>query len=175
MFQAKVSYHKKMADGRVQRFEKEFDNERDYWNFLSSNSNLLSTPRFLFPQFKSIRHWIWSSFLPIAYIDDILDYVNDGLFGTYLPNDQYEKKCIWNECDVWLNEYEREVQKIEYEKAHREEKIQNYKNKLQKLEEYKKIFKQEWKEELFDKVEKDIKKIKEEMKKFEEKNDKSNN
>jgi DNA polymerase II large subunit len=62
----------------------------------------------------------------------------------YLPN--------W----VNLNEYEKELQNMEYEEAHKNERLQWLKNTLAKLNEYLKKFKDKWRDDMLKKIKKDI-------------------
>jgi hypothetical protein len=62
-----------------------------------------------------------------------------------------------------LDEYEAELQKMEYEEAHKTEKVQELKNSLAKLEDYKKKFKAKERDDMVKKIDKDITATKKEL------------
>ena len=72
-----------------------------------------------------------------------------------------ERKSLPN----WTNfdEYEAELQKMEYEEAHKSEKIQELKDSLAKLEDYKKKFKEKGRDDMVKKIDKDIAATKKEL------------
>ena len=72
-----------------------------------------------------------------------------------------ERKSLPN----WVNfdEYEAELQKMEYEEAHKTEKVQELKNSLAKLEDYKKKFKAKGRDDMVKKIDKDITATKKEL------------
>lgn len=65
---------------------------------------------------------------------------------------------------VDLNKYEKTLEEIEYQKAHKDEHIKWLKITLQKLKDYKKRFKEEEREDMLTTIEEDIKKVEEELK-----------
>ena len=75
--------------------------------------------------------------------------------------DPEERKSLPN----WVNldEYEAELQKMEYEEAHKTEKVQELKNSLAKLEDYKKKFKAKERDDMVKKIDKDITATKKEL------------
>jgi chromosome segregation ATPase len=62
-----------------------------------------------------------------------------------------------------LDEYENELQKMEYEEAHKAEKIQGLKDSIAKLEDYKKKFKAKGRDDMVKKIDKDIATTKKEL------------
>ena len=62
-----------------------------------------------------------------------------------------------------LDEYENELQKMEYEEAHKAEKIQGLKDSIAKLEDYKKKFKAKGRDDMVKKIDKDITTTKKEL------------
>ena len=62
-----------------------------------------------------------------------------------------------------LDEYEAELQKMEYEEAHKSEKVQELKDRLAKLEDYKKKFKAKGRDDMVKKIDKDIAATKKEL------------
>jgi hypothetical protein len=58
-----------------------------------------------------------------------------------MPEPNSEQRSLPN--GINLDEYEDELQKIEYKKAHKAEEIQQLKDTLAKLKDYKKRFKTE--------------------------------
>ena len=71
-----------------------------------------------------------------------------------MPEPEEEQKSL----PGWINfdEYEAELQKMEYEEAHKAEKIQGLKNNIVKLEDYKKKFKAKGRDDMVKKINKDI-------------------
>jgi len=65
----------------------------------------------------------------------------------------------------WINldRYEDELQKIEYKKAHKAEKIQELKDTLAKLKDYKKKFKAEGRDDIIEEIDKDIASVQKEL------------
>jgi hypothetical protein len=78
-----------------------------------------------------------------------------------MPEPEEEQKSLPN----WINfdEYEAELQKMEYEEAHKAEKIQWLKANIAKLEDYKKKFKSKWRYDMVKKIDKDIANTKKEL------------
>ena len=58
-----------------------------------------------------------------------------------------------------MNKYENEMKKIEYQKAHKSEEIQKIKKTLEQLEDYKKKFKSEGRDDMVKDLDNDIKKL----------------
>jgi chromosome segregation ATPase len=78
-----------------------------------------------------------------------------------IPEPQQEQKSLPD--GINLDEYENELQKIEYNKAHKAEEIQELKDTLAKLKDYKKRFKSEWRDDIIEKLDKDISTVQEKL------------
>ena len=78
-----------------------------------------------------------------------------------MPETEEGQKSLPN----WVNldEYENELQKMEYEEAHKAEKIQWLKDSIAKLEDYKKKFKAKGRDDMVKKIDKDIASTKKEL------------
>ena len=86
----------------------------------------------------------------------------------WLTYDWYDEEQ--DNYDEWglidLNKYELELEKIEYQKQHKDETLKHLKSTLQKLKDYKKKFKNEWREDMIESIDLDIKKSENEISKF---------
>jgi hypothetical protein len=78
-----------------------------------------------------------------------------------IPEHEEEQKSLPN----WVNfdEYEAELKKMEYEEAHKTEKIQWLKASIAKLEDFKKKFKTKGRDDMVKKIDKDIASTKKEL------------
>ena len=75
------------------------------------------------------------------------------------PEEQQKSLPNW----VNFDEYEAELQKMEYEEAHKTEKIQELKANITKLEDFKKKFKAKGRDDMIKKIDKDIASTKKEL------------
>ena len=89
-----------------------------------------------------------------AHLQNYFNNLIDRRFWLESMEEPEEHKSLPN----WVNldEYEDELQKIEYSKAHKAEKLQELKDTLAKLKDYKKRFKAEWRDDMVEKIDKDI-------------------
>jgi hypothetical protein len=140
MFKGKV-YVYRNNNWKEEEFEKEFDNPQEFNNFRRTYRQ---------PEFEGPFMWLWDRAHLQNYFNSLIDrrFWPEPIDGPeeprYLPN--------W----VNLNKYEDELQKIEYKKAHKAEKLQELKDTLAKLKEYKKRFKAEGRDDMVEEIDKDI-------------------
>jgi len=141
MFKGKV-YVYRNNNGKEEEFEKEFDNPQEFNNFRKSYRQ---------PEFAGPFMWLWDW----AHLQNYFNNLIDRRFWLEsMPEPEEEQKKL--PSVVNLNEYEDELQKIEYKKAHKAEEIQQLKDTLAKLKDYKKRFKAEWRDDMVQKIDKDI-------------------
>ena len=148
MFKWKV-YIYRNNNGKEEEFEKEFDNPQEFNNFRKSYRQ---------PEFEG-------PFMGLGDRAHLQNYFNDLIDRRFwlesIPEPQQEQKSLPD----WINldEYEQELQKIEYDKAHKAEEIQELKDTLTKLKDYKKRFKAEWRDDMIEKLDKDIATVQEKL------------
>jgi cytochrome c peroxidase len=96
-----------------------------------------------------------------AHLQNYFNNLIDSRFWLGTKSEPEEKMSLPN----WINldEYEQELQKIEYNKAHKAEEIQELKDTLTKLKDYKKRFKAEWRDDMIEKIDKDISTVQEKL------------
>lgn len=140
MFKWKV-YVYRNNNGKEEEFEKEFDNPQEFNDFRKSYRQ---------PEFDGPFMWLWDW----AHLQNYFNNLIDRRFWLKNKEEPYENKKLSNWVDLGV--YENELQKIEYSKAHKAEKIQELKDTLSKLKDYKKRFKSEWRDDLVEKIEEDI-------------------
>ena len=148
MFKWKV-YVYRNNNGKEEEFEKEFDNPQEFYNFRKTYQQ---------PEFEGPFMWLgdW------ANLQNYFNNLIDRRFRLEsMPEPEEEQKSLPN----WINfdEYEAELQKMEYEEAHKTEKIQWLKANIAKLEDYKKKFKSKWRDDMVKKIDKDIAATKKEL------------
>ena len=148
MFKWKV-YVYRNNNGKEEEFEKEFDNPQEFNNFRKTYRQ---------PEFEGPFMWLgdW------ANLQNYFNNLIDRRFRLEsIPEPEEEQKSLPN----WINfdEYEAELQKMEYEEAHKAEKIQWLKANIAKLEDYKKKFKAKWRDDMVKKIDKDIANTKKEL------------
>ena len=146
----------KNINWKEERIEREFDNPQDFQSFAKTNAvwwlERLHSP------FTSPILWLgdWANLQ--NYFDNLLDR---KLWLSYNNDDYLEGN---GQSDfINLDKYEQELEKIEYQKHHKDESLKSLKANLQKLKEYKKRFKEEWREDIVTQIDADIKKIEEEI------------
>ena len=148
MFKWKV-YVYRNNNGKEEEFEKEFDNPQEFNNFRKTYRQ---------PEFEGPFMWLgdWANLQ--NYFNNLIDR---RFWLESMPEPEEQQKSLPN----WVNfdEYEAELQKMEYEEAHKAEKIQELKNSLAKLEDYKKKFKAKWRDDMVKKIDKDIAATKKEL------------
>lgn len=147
MFEGKI-YIYKNVNGKEQKIEKKFNNPEEYNDFISKN-----------PELKKFND---------NKIDLVTDFINlwKHLYGS--ANNKLEDLWIlWSddETNVNLKEYENALKEAQIE-TNKEEEKNKYEKILEKLEYYLKEFKKINKKELIQKIEEDIKKIKEKLSKY---------
>lgn len=148
MFKWKV-YIYRNNNGKEEEFEKEFDNPQEFNNFRKSYRQ---------PEFEG-------PFMGLGDRAHLQNYFNNLIDRRFwlesIPEPQQEQKSLPD----WINldEYEQELQKIEYDKAHKAEEIQELKDTLTKLKDYKKRFKAEWRDDMIEKIDKDISTVQEKL------------
>ena len=148
MFKWKV-YVYRNNNWKEEEFEKEFDNPQEFYNFRKTYRQ---------PEFEGPFMWLgdWANLQ--NYFNNLIDR---RFWLESMPEPEEQQKSLPN----WVNfdEYEAELQKMEYEEAHKAEKIQELKNSLAKLEDYKKKFKAKWRDDMVKKIDKDITTTKKEL------------
>jgi len=147
MFKGKV-YVYRNNNGKEEEFEKEFDNPQEFNNFRKTYRQ---------PEFGGPFMWLWDR----AHLQNYFNNLIDRRFWLESMDEPEEHKSLPN----WVNfdEYEAELQKMEYEEAHKTEKVQELKNSLAKLEDYKKKFKAKGRDDMVKKIDKDISATKKEL------------
>ena len=148
MFKGKV-YVYRNNNGKEEEFEKEFDNPQEFNNFRKTYHQ---------PEFWGPFMWIWDR----AHLQNYFNNLIDRRFWLEsMPEPEEQQKSLPN----WVNfdEYEAELQKMEYEEAHKAEKIQGLKDSIAKLEDYKKKFKARGRDDMVKKIDKDIASTKKEL------------
>lgn len=141
MFKGKI-YVYRNNNGKEEEFEKEFDNPQEFNNFRKTYRQ---------PEFEGPFMGLWDW----AHLQNYFNNLIDRRFWLgVMPEPEEEQKSL----PGWINfdEYESELQKMEYEEAHKAEKIQGLKNNIVKLEDYKKKFKAKWRDDMVKKINKDI-------------------
>ena len=147
MFKGKV-YVYRNNNWKEEEFEKEFDNPQEFNNFRKTYRQ---------PEFEGPFMWLWDR----AHLQNYFNNLIDRRFWLESMDEPEERKSLPN----WTNfdEYEAELQKMEYEEAHKSEKIQELKDSLAKLEDYKKKFKEKGRDDMVKKIDKDIAATKKEL------------
>ena len=147
MFKGKV-YVYRNNNWKEEEFEKEFDNPQEFNNFRRTYRQ---------PEFEGPFMWLWDR----AHLQNYFNNLIDRRFWLESMEEPEEHKSLPN----WTNfdEYEAELQKMEYEEAHKSEKIQELKDSLAKLEDYKKKFKEKGRDDMVKKIDKDIAAAKKEL------------
>ena len=140
MFKGKV-YVYRNNNGKEEEFEKEFDNPQEFNNFRKTYHQ---------PEFTGPFMWLWDR----AHLQNYFNNLIDRRFWLESMPEPDEEKALPNGVD--LSVYEDELQKMEYEEAHKNEKLQWLKNSLAKLKEFKKKFEDKWRDDMVKKIKKDI-------------------
>lgn len=96
--------------------------------------------------------WLWDW----AHLQNYFNNLIDRRFGLWGPEEPYEEERRSLPDGIDLDAYENELQRIEYNKAHKAEEIQTLKDTLAKLKDYKKRFKAEGRDDMVEKIDKDI-------------------
>ena len=141
MFKWKI-YVYRNNNGKEEEFEKEFDNPQEFNNFKRNYNQ---------PEFEEPMLWLtgWTNLQ--NYFNNLIDR-RFWLRSIAEPEEEQQYLPNW----VNLDEYEKEIQNMEYEEAHKNEKLQWLKNTLAKLNEYLKKFKDKWRDDMIKKIKKDI-------------------
>ena len=152
MFKGKV-YVYRNNNWKEEEFEKEFDNPQEFNNFRKTYRQ----PEFEGP-FMGLGDW--------AHLQNYFNNLIDRRFWLEsMSEPEEQQKSLPN----WVNfdEYEAELQKMEYEEAHKTEKIQWLKTSIAKLEDFKKKFKAKGRDDMIKKIDKDIASTKKELSELE--------
>lgn len=157
MFKGKV-YSYSNINWKEKKFEKEFDDVREYNHFIRSNPE--------FSNFSDLDKWIsFDSML------DFNNYLEDFFNSKFILSEPKNSKVLESPNDseniinwVDLSKYEKEVEKIEKEKKEKERKKWLLEKALEKLKWYLEKFKKENKQDLVKKIEEDIKKVEKDLK-----------
>ena len=147
MFKWKV-YVYRNNNGKEEEFEKEFDNPQEFNNFRKSYRQ---------PEFEGPFMGLGDR----AHLQNYFNNLIDSRFWLGTKSEPEEKMSLPD--GINLDEYENELQKIEYNKAHKAEEIQELKDTLAKLKDYKKSFKAEWRDDMIEKLDKDIATVQEKL------------
>ena len=141
MFKGKV-YVYRNNNWKTEEFEKEFDNLQDFLNFKRSYNQ---------PEFEEPMLWLtgWTNLQ--NYFNNLIDR-RFWLESVAEPEEKQQYLPNW----VNLDEYEKEIQNMEYEETHKNERLQWLKKTLAKLNEYLKKFKNKWRDDMIKKIKKDI-------------------
>ncbi len=159
MFKGKVYVYKNI-NWKEEKIEREFDNPQEFQSFAKTN-NVWWLERFT-NTLTSPMLWLWEWANLQNYFDNLIDR---RLWLNYNWDDEDQDNYVeWSLVD--LNKYEQELEKIEYQRQHKDENLKSLKNSLHKLKEYKKRFKDEWREDMIENIDSDIKKIEEEIAKL---------
>ena len=142
MFKGKV-YVYRNNNWKEEEFEKEFDNPQEFNNFRKTYRQ---------PEFGGPFMWLWDW----AHLQNYFNNLIDRRFGLWGPEEPYEEERRSLPDGIDLDAYENELQRIEYNKAHKAEEIQTLKDTLAKLKDYKKRFKAEGRDDMVEKIDKDI-------------------
>ena len=147
MFKWKV-YVYRNNNWKEEEFEKEFDNPQEFNNFRKSYRQ---------PEFEGPFMGLGDR----AHLQNYFNNLIDSRFWLGTKSEPEEKMSLPD--GINLDEYENELQKIEYNKAHKAEEIQELKDSLSKLKDYKKRFKAEWRDDMIEKIDKDIATVQEKL------------
>lgn len=170
MFKGKVTIYK--TDPRtwkVYQIEKEFDDPKEYEEFLKSNKDLIDDFMKDFNEFGSF----WPR-LTLREWSDLERWIEDLIWRRFWLG--YELESVKSsgketkELPVDLNKYEQELKRLEEEKKRLETKKKELQKALDKLRDYKKQFEKAGRTDLVEQIEKDIEKVEEELKNLENKN-----
>ena len=150
MFKWKI-YVYKNVNGKEEKIEREFDNPKDFQAFAQQNDVLQ------YEDMQMPRLWLWDRVNLNNYFEDLIDRrlgipVFEGAEEPALANSVVD-----------LDKYEEELQKIEYQKQHKDEHTKALKSTLQKLKDYKKQFKSEGRDDMVKQIDDDIKKVEAEI------------
>ena len=147
MFKGKV-YVYRNDNWKEEEFERDFDNPQEFNNFRKTYRQ---------PEFGGPFMWLWDW----AHLQNYFNNLIDRRFWLESMDESEEHKSLPNWTN--LDEYEAELQKMEYEEAHKSEKVQELKDSLAKLEDYKNKFKAKGRDDMVKKIDKDIAATKKEL------------
>ena len=148
MFKGKV-YVYRNDNWKEEEFEKEFDNPQDFYEFRKNYRQ---------PEFEGPLMWLGSWANIQNYFNNLIDR-RFWLENTNEVNKKEKRLPNW----VNLSKYRNVIKEIEYEKAHKAEKIQELKDTLAELKNYEETLKSHeetlkltWREDLLKEIKKDI-------------------
>jgi hypothetical protein len=159
MFKGKVYVYKNI-NWKEEKIEREFDNSQDFQSFVQNNE--VSWLESFSDTSRSPILWLWDWANLQNYFDNLIDRRLWLIYDWY--DEEQDNYAGWNLID--LNKYESELKKIDYQKQHKDETLKHLKSTLQKLKDYKKKFKTEWRDDMIESIDLDIKKIENEISKF---------
>jgi len=153
MFKGKVLIQKLDPEtGQVYTIEKEFDNPEEYQKFIMENSVFFD---FVKPKLYNFNN----------LLETFLDIINKHL------SNNIEKEKESDEVK-WLPDisfYENELNKIREVKERKQKRLEELEKALEKLKKYKEEFIKEWRYDIVERIEKDIKKVKRKIEKIKRK------
>jgi hypothetical protein len=149
MFKGKISFYKNV-DGKEDRIEEEFDDPRNYREFIAKHPEL-RFDYFEVPAFGNL----WS----------VLDDIIDRRFRLRMDDaENPASQTLALPEGVRLDEYEKELQKIEAEKAEREASKKSLQEAGNRLKHYISKFKEAGNSEKAEQARKDLEKVEEKLK-----------
>ncbi len=153
MFKGKVCVYKNI-NWKEEKIEREFDNPNDFQSFANTNAvwwlDSLASPMLWLGDWANLQ----------TYFDSLIDR---RFWLSYDWEDDYQESFEhWWFVD--LRKYEDELEKIEYQKQHKDDHLKLLKDDLHKLKEYKKKFKDEGRDDVVENIDFDIKNIEQEIK-----------
>ena len=142
MFKGKVYIYKNNNWKKVE-LEREFNTPEEFEEFRRNYCE---------PTLESPLMWLTDWVNWQNYFNNLID---NRFWIGYNNKEVPEKKPL----PGWVNfdKYEKELQKIEYKKAHKAEEVQRLKDDLTKLKDYKKKFEDEWRSDIVEQIDADIK------------------
>ena len=141
MFKGKV-YVYRNNNGKIEEFEKEFDNLQDFYNFKRSYNQ---------PEFDEPMLWLtgWTNLQ--NYFNNLIDK-RFWLGSIAEPEEEQQYLPNW----VNLSKYRNAIQDIEDKKAYKAEKLQKLKDTLAELKDCKKKLKDAWRDDLVKEIDNEI-------------------
>ncbi len=158
MFKGKISFYKNV-DGKEERIEEEFDDPRLYREFIAKH------PELRYPTFE--MPVLWSVWNPLTFggLWDSLDDIVDRRLRLWADDTEgTSTKMLALPEWVRMDEYEKEIQRIEAEKANREVSRKSLEEASHKLKGYIARFKESGSLEKAKQAQEDLKKVEEKLK-----------
>lgn len=159
MFNGKVKFSK-FINGKPYFFEREFDNQEEFEKFVKDHQDTLE----LLPNYDV--HNMMEIYDPISIMNQVNRMVDRHLGHHPHKHHHHDHKSQ----EMVIDKYERELQKIEYQKTedkqkleHKEKEIAKKKELINKLMDYKTKFESENRQDLVNQVNEDINKLQKEL------------